>query len=289
MPTIDDSMSGRVCMVTGATGGIGLVTALGLAQMGATVIVVGRSIERSAAAVEYIKRETDAITVEHMLADLSAQSDVRNLARQFRNHHNQLHVLVNNVGAIFVNCQESADGIEMTFALNHLAPFLLTNLLLDVIKASGEPDVAARIVNVASIVHRRRVLDLGDLENRKRRYAFMDVYGRSKLANVLFTYELAHCLRGSHVTANALHPGFVATNLGANHPVGRVFKPFVNRFAITPEEGSQTSIYLASSPKVEGITGKYFVKCEAVPSSEESYDEETARRLWEISEEMTGL
>jgi NAD(P)-dependent dehydrogenase (short-subunit alcohol dehydrogenase family) len=289
MSTIDDSMSGRVCMVTGATSGIGLVTAQALAQMGATVILVARSAEKGAATVERIKDETDSTEVEYMLADLSIQSEVHRLAEQFERRHDCLHVLVNNAGAVFVARQESADGIEMTFALNHLAGFLLTNLLLDRMKASGQAGASARVVNVASATHRKKVLDFDDLERRKRRYAFMDVYGCSKLANILFTYELAHRLEGTHVTANALHPGFVATNLGANHPLSRLFKPLVNCLAITPEEGAQTSIYLASSPEVEGVTGKYFGKCRAVPSSEESYNAEAARRLWEISAQMTGL
>jgi len=280
-------MSGRMCMVTGATGGIGKVTAQALAQQGATVIVVGRNRAKTVATAEQITRQTGNPSVECLLADLSVQGEIRRLAEEFKAQHDRLHVLVNNAGAFFMSRQESADGIEMTFALNHLGYFLLTNLLLDVIKASAP----ARIINVSSAAHENAQIDFADLQG-ERKFSGWQAYGQSKLANVLFTYELARRLEGTGVTANALHPGFVATSFGANNfgLVGRGVKRVMNLVAgISPEEGAETSIYLATSPEVEGITGKYFVKKKAVRSSKASYDEEAARRLWEVSAEMVRL
>lgn len=193
---------------------------------------------------------------------------------------------MNNAGSFFMSRQESVDGIEMTFALNHLGYFLLTNLLLDTLEASAP----ARIVNVSSAAHERAQIDFEDLQGRQK-YSGWQAYGQSKLANVLFTYELARRLEGTGVTVNALHPGFVATNLGAGTYglIGRLFKKLVNLRGVSPEEGARTSIYLATSSEVEGVTRKYFVEQKAVPSSEASYDEATARRLWQVSAELTGL
>ncbi|MFQ5596068.1 MAG: SDR family oxidoreductase [Anaerolineae bacterium] len=280
-------MGGRVCMVTGATGGIGKVTAHALAQQGATVIVVGRSRTKAVATVEQITRQTGNSSVEYLLADQSVQEEIRRLAAEFKRRHDRLHVLVNNAGAFFMSRYKSADGIEMTFALNHLGYFLLTNLLLDVIKASAP----ARIINVSSAAHENAQIDFDDVQGEQK-FSGWQAYGQSKLANVLFTYELARRLEGTGVTANALHPGFVATNFGANNfgIIGRGVKRVMNLVAgISPEEGAETNIYLASSPAVEGVTAQYFVNKKAVRSSEASYDEEAARRLWEISAEMVGL
>jgi retinol dehydrogenase 12 len=279
-------MKGKICMVTGATSGIGVVTARELARQGATVIVVGRSREKSEATVSAIKQQTGNPNVEYLLADLSVQKDIHQLAQQFKGRYARLHVLVNNAGAIFLMRQESADGIEMTLALNHLNYFLLTNLLLETLRASAP----ARIVNVSSRAHERvSGLNFDDLQNRQWHFG-QQVYGQSKLANVLFTYELAHRLEGSGVTVNALHPGFVATRFATNN--GRLVRwarPLLDRFALSAEEGARTAIYLATSPEVEGVTGKYFVEEKAVPSSPASYDEAAARRLWQISAEMTGV
>jgi NAD(P)-dependent dehydrogenase (short-subunit alcohol dehydrogenase family) len=279
-------MNGKICLVTGATAGIGKVTARELARQGATVIVVGRNREKSEATVSEIKQQTGNPNVEFMLADLSVQKAVHQLAEQFKRQYQRLHVLVNNAGAIFLRRQESADGIEMSFALNHLNYFLLTNLLWDTLKASAP----ARIINVSSRAHQRVAgLNFDDLQNRKG-YAGQQVYGQSKLANVLFTYELARRLEGTSVTANTLHPGFVATNFATNNGwLARLARPFLDLFALSAEEGARTMIYLATSPEVESVTGKYFVKEKAVPSSPASYDEAAARRLWEISTKMTGL
>lgn len=283
----DRSMQDKVCMVTGATDGIGKETARALADMGATIIIVGRNREKSIATVNEIRQETGNPDVEYMLADLSSQEQIRRLAEQFKERYDQLDVLVNNAGGFFMSHEESVDGIEMTFALNHLGYFLLTNLLLDVLTESAP----ARIVNVSSGAHENAEIDFDDLESEET-YSGWRAYGESKLANLLFTYELARRLEGTGVTVNALHPGFVKTNLGADNFgwFGTVVKKVINLVAgLSPEEGAQTSIYLASSPEVEGVTGKYFVKKKPAQSSKASYDEDAARRLWEISEEMTEL
>lgn len=278
-------MTDNVCLITGGTGGIGRVTAQALAAAGATVVIVARSQPKAEQVVTAIREKTAHPRVEYLLGDLSVQADVRQVAHDFRERYGRLDVLINNAGQFFVKNQMTQDGIEQTFALNHLAYFLLTNLLLDLLVASAP----SRIINVSSMAHLGGRLNLSDLQN-KRGYNGWKAYSQSKLANVYFTYELARRLEGTGVTVNALHPGFVATNFGRTN--GGIFNPIFKLAqigAITPEQGAETSIYLATSPEVEGVTGKYFIKCKAVPSSKVSYDEETARRLWEISEEMTGL
>ncbi len=282
---MNSTMQGKICMVTGATSGIGKVTARALAERGATVVVVGRSAEKSAATVAQIRQQTGNSSVEFMLADLSAQAQVRKLAEEFKKKYSRLHVLVNNAGAIYLSRQSTVDGIELTFALNHLNYFLLTNLLLDTLKASAP----SRIINVSSAVHMNATMNFDDLQGQ-RKYSGMSAYAQSKLANVLFTYEVARRLQGTGVTVNALHPGMVATNFAANNgPLGRLARPFLNLVSIGEEQGAETMIYLATSPEVEGVTGKYFMNKHEAHSSEESYDEAIARRLWRVSEEMVGL
>lgn len=279
-------MDGKVCLVTGATSGLGKVTARVLAEMGATVVLVGRSRSKTERAVAEIKQRTGKTAVSYLLADFASFASIRQLAADFLAQHERLDVLINNAGAVFMSHQLSEDGFEKTFAVNHLGYFLLTNLLLDRLKSSG----AARIVNVASEAHEPATLDFADLGTEKN-YALMKAYGRSKLANVYFTYELARRLAETAVTTNALHPGFVATNIGANNVpiIGRLVKWFINRSAIDVETGAQTQIYLATSPEVAGVTGKYFEDSKMVRSSDVSYDEEVARRLWEVSAKMVGL
>jgi NAD(P)-dependent dehydrogenase (short-subunit alcohol dehydrogenase family) len=278
-------MYGKICVVTGATSGIGLVTAQALARQGATLIVVARNPERGAATVSRIQRETGNSAVELMVTDLSTQAQVRRLASEIQHRFARLDVLVNNAGALFSRRQLSADGLEMTFALNHLAYFLLTNLLLDPLKAAG----SARIVNVSSEAHRRARLDFSDLQGQHR-YTGWRAYSRSKLANILFTYELTRRLEGTGIVANALHPGFVATNFGRNNrSLMAAFFRILQLAAISPEEGAQTIIYLASSPEVKGITGEYFVKQKAVRSSQVSYNRDDAERLWQVSAELARL
>jgi retinol dehydrogenase-12 len=281
----DESLRGQVCMVTGAASGIGAVTARALAHRGAAVVLVDRDAEKGSATANRTERQTGNPAVEFIRADLSAQEEIRWLVRQFESHYRRLDVLVNNAGAIFARRQESVDGIEMTFALNYLGYFLLTNLLLDTLKASAP----ARIVNVSSRSHARAQIDFDDLQNRSG-YHGLQAYAHSKLAIVLFTYELARRLEGTGVTANALHPGLVATDFGMHHGgvLGLVMRLFRAAF-ISPEQGAQTSIYLATSPEVEGVTGKYFVKCKDVSSSPASYNADTARRLWQVSVAYTNL
>jgi NAD(P)-dependent dehydrogenase (short-subunit alcohol dehydrogenase family) len=279
------SIHGKVCLVTGATSGVGLVTARELAQQGAHVVLVGRNREKCAAAVKQIQVQTGSHKVEALLADLSSQQQVRDLARQFRERHKRLDVLVNNAGGIWMTRQETVDGLEMTFAVNHLAYFHLTLLLLDLLKTSAP----ARIVNVASRAHTGAALDFDDLLS-KRHYRGWQAYARSKLANLLFTYELARRIAGTGVTANALHPGFVATGFGAGTGWrGLLLRLGARLYAISPEQGARTVVYLAASPEVAGVNGKYFFKQQAVPSSPASYDEAAAKRLWQVSLEMVGL
>ncbi|MFL7792121.1 MAG: SDR family oxidoreductase [Anaerolineae bacterium] len=278
MVQFDGPLHGKVCMVTGAASGIGAVTAQALARQGAAVIFVDRDLEKGVAAVNQIKQMGNS-AVEFIPADLSAQKEIHRLAQQFKDRYQRLDVLVNNAGAIFAQRQETVDGIERTFALNYLSYFLLTNLLLDTIKASAP----ARIINVSSRSHARAQINFDDLQSRSG-YRGLQAYAHSKLAIVLFTYELARRLEGTGVTVNALHPGVVATSFAMNNGgiVGLVMRLFRLAF-ISPEQGAQTSIYLSTSPEVEGVTGKYFVKCRAVSTSPASYDAATASRLWQVS------
>jgi retinol dehydrogenase-12 len=283
-PGSEQSMAGKTCLVTGATAGIGQVAARELARRGASVVAVGRSRQRCEATVESIRRETGNPAVDYLVADLSAQAEVRRLAREVVDRHARLDVLLNNAGAMFSRRRDSVDGIEMTFALNHLAYFLLTHLLLGVLKEGP----SARVVNVASEAHRFvSKVDFDDPQG-KRKYGGWHAYGQSKFANLLFTYELARRLAGSGVTANALHPGFVASRFTeGNGAMGWMMRRMASVFAISPERGAKTSIHLASSPEVEGVTGKYFSRERPIESSRPSRDEAAARRLWDLSQELT--
>ena len=282
----DETMKGKVCLVTGATSGIGEVTARELARLGAEVIIVGRSPERCAATLGRIRTDTGATAVDSLVGDLSSQADVRRLAGQIRDRCPRLDVLVNNAGGMYLTRRESVDGIEMTLALNHLSYFLLTNLLLPTITAAAP----ARIVNVASDAHQRGKIDFDDLQCRLR-YSGWKAYQQSKLANILFTYELARRLEGTGVTANTLHPGFVRTNFFQDWGgwIGFVTKLGASVIALTPEQGARTSIYLASSPEVADVTGQYFVKEKPARSAPQSHDRAVAERLWRVSEELTTI
>ncbi|MEP7291122.1 MAG: SDR family oxidoreductase [Chloroflexota bacterium] len=280
-------MSGKIILVTGATNGIGKAAALELAKQGNTVVIVGRNPAKTRETVEAIQQESGSSTVESLLADLSSLADVRRLADEFRQRYARLDVLINNAGAYNAQRSETVDGYETTFAVNHLAYFLLTHLLLDMLTASAP----ARIVNVSSGAHMGTKLNFDDLQNTQNYGAAgFRAYGQSKLANVLFTYELARRLAGTGVTANVLHPGVVATGFGENNGgILRLVMKVMHRFSITPSKGAETILYLATSPEVEGITGKYWDKCKAIPSSPESYNEADQKRLWDVSAEMTGL
>jgi len=279
-------MSDKVCLVTGATSGIGAVTARELAKMDATVVVVGRNREKCEATVADIKRRGANDKVAFMQADLSSQHSIRELAQTFTDTHDRLHVLVNNAGAVFTKRETTVDGIEMTFALDHLGYVLLTELLLPVLERSAP----ARIVNVSSNAQSGGKINFDDLQGATGYQGFR-AYSQAKLANVLFTYELARRLRDTGVTANCLHPGFVATNFGRNNSgLMETGISIAQRFfAIDVEEGARSSIFLASSPLVEGVSGQYFVDKKPKKSAKRSYDETVARRLWEVSARMTGV
>jgi len=284
-----DEMKGKVCLVTGATSGIGFVTARELARQGATVVGVGRDPQKNSAAVAQIQQQTGNDKVTYLLADLSVRANIFRLADQILDQCEQLHVLVNNAGAVFLRRQVTDDGLEMSFALNHLAYFLLTNLLLDRLQATAQEGAAARVINVSSMAHTGAEIDFDDLQSEKG-YSGMRAYGMSKLANVMFTYELARRMEGKGVTANVLHPGFVASEFAKNNGIlVRLFMPLLRLFMISPEEGAKTSIYLASSPQVESVTGQYYVKEKATRSSEVSYDQAQQQHLWEASLKLTGL
>ncbi len=277
------SMEGRVCVVTGGNAGIGRATALGLARLGATVAIIGRSRERGETAAAEIRRETGNLDVSFLLADLADQAAIRRVAAEIEEMFERLDVLINNAAVTPQSRMLSPEGIEMQLAVNHLAPFLLTNLLLDLLRRSGP----ARIVNVSSEAHRRGRIDFDDLQS-ERRYRPMSVYAMTKLANILFTRELAERLAGTDVTANALHPGVISTKLLESfipHPFRFLSRPFFG----TPETGARTSIYLATSPEVAGVRGRYFVDCREKAPSPAAHDREAQKRLWEESMRLTHL
>ena len=253
--------------------------------MGARVIIVGRNSAKTAAAVQQIIADTDNPAVEYLLADLSSQREVRRAAAEAMELAPHLDVLLNNAGAIFLSGGRNAEGIEMTFALNHLSYFLLTSLLIEHLRKAPR----ARIINVSSCAHESpgkfRLEDLPEPSSNRGYPA----YKRSKLCNILFTYELARRLEGENVTVNALHPGLVRTNIARNNGLlGRVVNFFIGVRGITPDQGAKTPVYLAVSPEVENVTGKYFVDCRPVPSSSISYDAELAARLWDLSTSLTA-
>jgi retinol dehydrogenase 14 len=279
-------MHGKTVLVTGGTGGIGLATATGLAGLGARVGIVGRSAERGATAADVVRRTTPDAEVDVFEADLSSQTEVRRLAHQVRATYPRLDVLVNNVGGYRAHRKVTVDGLEHTFALNHLAPFLLTHELRGLLEA-GAP---ARVVTVSSGAQSMGRIDLDDLQG-ERSWNGQRAYSASKLANVLFTDELARRLEGTGVTATVLHPGVVRTAFGREDP-GRFMRllfPVVTPFMRTPEQGAETPIHLASSPDVEGVSGVYFVRKAPRRSSRASHDRELARRLWEVSEALVGI
>lgn len=280
-----NDMNGRTCMITGATSGIGRETAMALARMGATLVLVCRDARRGEETAAEIAARTGNRKASVMLADLASQGAIRKLAADYLASGRPLHVLINNAGLVELKRTLTVDGLEETFAVNHLAYFLLANLLLERLRQSAP----ARIVNVASDAHRFGRLDLDDLQSAKS-YRAMRVYGGSKLANILFTVELARRIEGTGVTANCLHPGAVATRLGHNNGTfARVVTRLLAPFFRSSESGAATSVYLASSPAVEGVSGKYFVDCRERRPSAAARDRATAERLWRLSAELTGL
>ncbi len=278
-------MGGKTALVTGATGGIGLWTALGLARAGAAVTIVGRSPERLADAAGWIAERAHGSRPEVERADFTSLKAVRGLADRLAARLDRLDVLVNNAGLMTTSRQLSADGYEMTFAVNHLAPFLLTRCLLPLLRATGETHGAARVVTVSSTAHQRGAMDWGDLMET-RGYGPMKSYAQSKLANILFTTELARRLTGTSVTANCLHPGVVATGFGAvGGLIGlawRLGRPFL----MTAEQGAATSLYVATAPEVAGTSGRYFARSRAVTPASAARDPQAAARLWRESEAL---
>ncbi len=282
-------MRNKLCLITGATSGIGAAAAEALVDRGATVILVGRNRAKCEATVERLRSRATGGSADFLVGDLSVRSDIYRLACEFHDKYARLDVLVNNASAIFLRRRETVDAIEATFALNLVAYFLLTNLLADRLKASAP----ARVVNVASSGHFLvDGINFEDVQGR-RLYRGMKAYQQSKLADVMFTYEMARRMEGAGVTVNALDPGMVRTNIGRNNGwVWRLAKPVFDRVYrfkyISAAEGARTVLYLACSPDVEGVTGKYFVNERPVASSAASYDSAAARRLWRMCEELTG-
>src|SRR5215207_851264 len=286
MTSSSGQLAGKTVLITGGTGGIGLATAQGLARLGARVGIVGRDERRCAAAVEHLATTTGNPAIDSFLTDMSSMAQVRRLAGDVLAAYQRLDVLVNNVGGFWATRHVTADGLEHTFAVNHLAPFLLTELLLDQLNASAP----ARIVTVSSGAQMVGRIDFDDLQG-ERDYSGQRAYNQSKLANVMFSYELARRLDGTGVTANVLHPGVTRTDFSAEDSprwmavMGPVGRPFMK----SPERGATTSVYLASSPDVEGVTGQYFANRKPRKSNPDSYDAAAALRLWEVSADLVGL
>ncbi len=279
-------MDGKICLVTGATSGIGLATAATLAALGAEVAVVGRNPAKTERVVAQIRAATDEGRVHAFLADFADLEQVRGLATAVHERFDRLDVLVNNAGAFFLRREATPYGVEKTFLVNHLAPFLLTNLVLDMLRAAP----AGRVINVASSMHRLGTLDWDDLAFAHG-YGGMKAYGRSKLANLLFTRELARREAGTPLTVNAMHPGRVATGIWkvGFAPIDRLAQWAVAPFALTPEQGADTILYLATSPEVAAVSGQYFVARKPVKPSEAARDDALARKLWEVSAALVGL
>lgn len=278
-------MDGKVALITGATRGIGLEAAKALARLGATVVLVGRDTTRTQDAVAEVRAAAPDAKVDSLLANFNSLKSVRQLAADFKARYPRLDVLLNNAGLIIDPRETTEDGFEATLGINHLAPFVLTHELLGLLKASAP----SRIINVSSEAHRTAKLDFNDLQ-AERGYSSFRAYGNAKLANILFTKSLAKRLQGTGVTANCLHPGVVATGFGHNtkgfmrHLV-KLGAPFM----LTAEKGARTSVYLASSPEVAGVSGEYFIKSRKAKPTRDARDEALAERLWQVSAELTGV
>ncbi len=276
------TMQGKTVLVTGATAGIGLETAYQLAASGSQVILVSRNEQKCAAQTEKIKQKTGSARVSYIAADLSTMAGVRKTAYEFKKAHTRLDVLINNVGALFMSRQLSADQIEMTFALNHLGTFHLTHLLLDVLKATG----SARVINLSSNEHRGQTLNFDDLQN-EHHYNGLQAYGQSKLCNILFVEEFARRMAESNVTANAVHPGFVASNFAKNNGlIYRIGMNLLRPFIRTVRQGAETVLYVAASHEIKTVSGQYFANKKMVSPDPAADDLETAARLWDASLEM---
>jgi NAD(P)-dependent dehydrogenase (short-subunit alcohol dehydrogenase family) len=281
-------MDGRTVLITGGNTGIGKESAVALARDGARLVFTTRDAQKGAAARAEIRERSANDSVEVMELDLARFASVHELATRFADRHDHLDVLVNNAGLMLGSRRETTDGYEMTFQVNHLGPFLLTNLLRDLLVAGDE----ARVVTVASAAHSsaRRGLDFDDLQSA-RGYRSYGVYAKSKLANILFTRELARRWNDAGVTANAVHPGFVASRFGRDGDTGRltgIVFPLLKPFALTPEQGARTQVYVASAPELTGITGGYWAKSAPATPSAAAQDDAAAARLWEVSEQLVA-
>lgn len=282
------NMTGKICIVTGANSGIGKETTLGLAQMGARVVMVCRNAQKGKAALEEIWRESGSSQVDLLIADVSSHASVRALAEQIQQKFHRLDVLVNNAGGAWPARTLSADGIEMTLATNHLGAALLTLLLLDLLKASAP----SRIINISSEAQRRTRLDMNDLQFERRKYRGLAAYGQSKLLMNAFTFELARRLVGTGVTANCLHPGVVATNIWSANPaplIGRLIVAVVKPFMLTSKQGAAVPLYLATSPEAAQVSGEYFVKSRLAKSNPLSREPKLMSEVWQCTGKMTNL
>ncbi len=280
----DWNISGKLCVVTGANAGIGKQTAIGLARLGARVVMVCRNPERGEAARADVASATGA-EIELMQCDMASFASMRDFAARFAERHDRLDVLVNNAGMMFAKRELTEDGLESTFAVNHLGYYMITNLLRDLLIQSAP----ARVVVVASTAHKRARLDWENLQGEKR-FSSFKAYALSKLCNILFTYELARRLEGTGVTANCLHPGVVASNFGST--AGPLFRNLVkigHPFLMSPERGARTSIYVASAPELADTTGTYFARSRPARSSAISHDRAAQARLWQLSADLTGV
>jgi NAD(P)-dependent dehydrogenase (short-subunit alcohol dehydrogenase family) len=283
---MDDDMTGKLVVITGGNAGIGKETAVGLASKGAHIVLTSRDAARGADAVTEIKQRSGNDKVDEMMLDLASLASVRAFAAAFLDRYDRLDVLIDNAGLVLASRRVTEDGNEMTFQVNHLGHFLLTELLRDRLIASAP----SRVIVVASDAHKsaRHGLDFDDLQSAHR-YRSFGVYGKTKLANILFTRELARRLAGTGVTVNSVHPGFVASRFGRDGDtglIGKLMMPLARPFALNATQGAQTSIYLASDPAVEGITGAYWVKSAPVEPSDAALDDDAARKLWDISEQL---
>lgn len=288
MKTETWNIKNKTCLVTGSTDGMGLETARALAKSEAHVIIVGRSLEKGTKVVEQIKSEAGHENIDLLLCDLSSQADIRRLADEVNERYPSLHVLINNAGGFFDPRSETDEGIEYTWALNHLAYFLLTNLLIEKIKASAP----ARIISVSSVGHKTEI-DFDDIEFKTRDYSSGNAYTQSKLANIMFTFDLARQLEGTGVTANVLHPGWVKSAFGQT---AKGFKNWLmffimrHTFMISQEKGAETAIHLATEPSVSNETGKYWAKCTpTVPLTPLANDQQLQKKLWDVCADMTSL
>ncbi len=282
---MDGTLAGKYALVTGATSGMGKVTARQLAERGAIVVLTGRSAEKTQATAQEIQRLVPQSDVKSLVADLTSLAQVRSLAQAYRDAYPRLDILIHNAGGMFGTRQLSADGQEMTFALNVFAPFLLTQLLLDPLQASAP----SRIITIASAQHAGKQVPFEDMTHQQG-YKPLQVYAEAKLMAIMFTYALARHLQGTTVTANALHPGVVATNFGKDAGgAWPLMFTVLAPFELSPEKGAQTAVYLASSPEVATVSGQYFVKSKPAPSSEASHDTAAQERLWALCEQVTGI